>query len=341
MTSWKGRWRKRKQTSRALPTWELGEGSPVLRADPRDALVSASIGPAGELVALWSTSEDEAALRSVTTQPGWATFPDPTTARPVTARVTRQAGDLVDVTELPGLTLAHPSVQPLPEGRVLVVGARCRWRKDGPDRNAVIYGSNGRIEAQATLGDGIEHVFTTTSGEVWVGYFDEGVYGNYGWGDANSAPPMGSSGLVRFSPQLEQTWRFPSHVDNQWGAISDCYALNVTDESVWTCYYTDYPIVQIRQDSVAGWRNHISGAKALAVSGTRVGLLGGYAPQQDRLVVGELADQAMRVVGEYRLVLPGGAPLPPQVTAIGRGPVLHLITAEHWYRLPLGELTRE
>jgi hypothetical protein len=49
----------------------------------------------------------------------------------------------------------------------------------------------------------------------------------------------------------------------------------------------------------------------------------------------------MRVVGEYRLVLPGGAPLPPEVTAIGRSPVLHLITAEHWYRLPLDKLTRE
>ncbi|MFF4893400.1 hypothetical protein [Micromonospora chersina] len=38
----------------------------------------------------------------------------------------------------------------------------------------MIYGSDGRIEAQATLGDGIEHVFATTSGEVWVGYRNAG-----------------------------------------------------------------------------------------------------------------------------------------------------------------------
>ncbi|MGY0002910.1 hypothetical protein [Micromonospora sp. I033] len=82
--------------------------------------------------------------------------------------MTRQAGDTFEVTELPGLTLAHPSVQPRPRARVLVVGARCRWRKHGPDHNAVIYGSDGRIEAQATLRCGIEHVCTTTSGEVWV-----------------------------------------------------------------------------------------------------------------------------------------------------------------------------
>ncbi|WP_346535516.1 hypothetical protein [Micromonospora sp. DPT] len=336
---WKSRRRKGNQTVPRLPTWKLGEGVPVVRPDRRDVLVSASIGPAGELVTLWSAGKDEAALRSVTTQPGWATFPDPTAARPVAARVSRQAGDTVDVTPLAGLTLAHPSVQPLPQGRVLVVGARCRWRTDGPDRNAVIYGSDGRIEAQATLGDGIEHVFTTTSGEVWVGYFDEGVYGNYGWGDANAAPPMGTSGLVRFTPQLEPAWRFPSHVNNEWGAIDDCYALNVTDDAVWTCYYTDFPVVQIRGDSVTGWRNEVDGARALVVSGTRVGLLGGYGPQRDRLVVGELAGQAMRVIGEYRLVLPKGGPLPAHATAIGRGAVLHVVTANYWYQLSLEDVT--
>ncbi|OKI45719.1 hypothetical protein [Micromonospora sp. CB01531] len=331
MKGWKGRRRNGKQTVRRLPTWELDEGVPVVRPDRCDVLVSASVGPAGDLVALWSTGQDEAALRSVTTQPGWASFPDPTAARPVAARVSRQAGNIADVTPLTGLTVAHPLVQPLPQGRVLVVGARCRWRADGPDRNAVVYDSDGHVEARATLGDGIEHVFTTTSGEVWVGYFDEGVYGNYGWGDA--APPMGNSGLVRFSPQLEPAWRFPSHVDNEWDAIDDCYALNVTDDAVWTCYYSDFPIVQIRGDSVTGWRNQVTGARALVLSGTRVGLLGGYGPDRDRFVVGELAGQAMRVVGEYRLVLPGGGPLPAHVTVIGRGAVLHVVTADYWYQL--------
>ncbi|WP_435124392.1 hypothetical protein [Micromonospora tulbaghiae] len=301
-------------------------------------LVSASIGPAGDLVALWSAREGEAALRSVTTQPGWAIFPDPTAARPVAAQATRQTGNTAEVTPLAGLTLAYPSVQPLPQGRLLVVGARCRWRADGPDRNAVVYDSAGHVEARATLGDGIAHVFTTTSGQVWVGYFDEGVYGNYGWGDGNAAPPIGNAGLVRFSPQLEPTWRFPSHGDNDWGAISDCYALNVTDEAVWTCYYTDFPIVQIRGDAVTGWRNQADGAKALVVSDTRVGLLGGYGPHHDRFVVGELAGQAMRVGGEYRLTLPGGGPLPAHATVIGRGGTLHVVTADYWYRLSLDDI---
>ncbi|MGS2617966.1 hypothetical protein ACVCAH_26085 [Micromonospora sp. LZ34] len=202
----------------------------------------------------------------------------------------------------------------------------------------MVYDSEGRVEARATLGDGIEHVFATTSGEVWVGYFDEGVYGNYGWGDTHAAPPVGSSGLVRFSPQLEPTWRFPSHVDSSWGAISDCYALNVTDDAVWTSYYTDFPIVQIRGGSVSGWSNRVDGGKALAVSGSRVGLLGGYGPDHDRFVVGELAGRAMHVVGEYQLALPDGTPLPAAATAVGRGSDLHLITPDRWYRLSLHDL---
>ncbi|MET8093106.1 hypothetical protein [Micromonospora sp. NPDC005220] len=335
MKEWKGRSRRKADGARSA--WKLNPGVPLRKPDEGDVLVSASIGPEGDLVALWSNPGDEAALRSVTTQPGWATFPDPTTDRPVAGRWSRQAGERIDIIPLPGLTLAHPSLQPLPHGRVLVVGARCRWRPDGPDHNAVIYDGDGNVEVEATLGDGIEHIFTTTSGEVWVGYFDEGVYGNYGWGNSDTPPPIGATGLIRFTPELKPAWRFPSHVDNGWGAISDCYALNVTDDAVWTCYYTDFPVVRVSGDEVTGWRNPIDGARALTISGDRVGLLGGYGHERYRFVVGALDGEAMRVIGEYQLVLPDGAPLPPRVTAVGRGPVLHLITADRWYQVNLQE----
>ncbi len=129
-------------------------------------------------------------------------------------------------------------------------------------------------------------------------------------------------------------------MDSGWSAISDCYALNVTDDAVWTSYYTDFPIVQIRDGSVSGWSNRVDGGKALAVSGSRVGLLGGYGPDHDRFVVGELAGRAMHVVGDHRLALPDGSPLPTTATAVGRGSDLHLITPDRWYRLALHELQR-
>ena len=66
---------------------------------------------------------------------------------------------------------AHVTVQPLPDERVLVVGARCHWRAEsGAERNAAVYDPDGGLVMEETLGDGIGHVLTTAGGAVWVGY---------------------------------------------------------------------------------------------------------------------------------------------------------------------------
>jgi hypothetical protein len=169
-----------------------------------------------------------------------------------------------------------------------------------------------------------------------VGYFDEGVYGNFGWGDRETSAPMGASGLVRFSPDLQPDWHYPSHVDT-WGAISDCYALNVDDETVWTCYYTGFPIVRVRGDVVTGWRNDFSSVRALAASDSRVALCGS-GPGHDHLVVGSLSHGRLHTSGEYRLVLPDGQALPSTTRVIGRGPELHLLTDDNWYRASLQDI---
>ncbi|MEU8118704.1 hypothetical protein AB0C21_08335 [Spirillospora sp. NPDC049024] len=237
--------------------------------------------------------------------------------------------------------LAHPSVQPLPDGRVLAVGARARWRQDGPDRNAIIYSADGTALAAETLRDGIEHVFTTGTGHVWVGYFDEGVYGNYGWGGPDGPAPIGSCGLARFSPDLEIDRRFPYPPDNPWGAISDCYALNVDADTAWTCYYTHFPIVRVHDGELTGWDGDGEAAHALITDGSRIALYGGYGPDRDRLIAGRLTDDQMRSTGEHRVVLPNGHRLPKEARVIGRGPDLHILTSADWYRLDLSDVPAE
>lgn len=325
----------------ALPTVQARHHAQLTAPQDGDVRVSASVGPSGEVVALWSAAEDLSALISTTTQSGGATSPDPQAPRPAPARVTVHAPDMAIAARIPSLPLAHPSVQPLPDGHVLVVGARCRWRPDGPDRNAIVYDSTGAALTEQTLGDGIEHVQTTGRGETWVGYFDEGVVGNYGWGDADSDPPLGACGLTRFSATFAQEWRYPSQVDNTWDEILDCYALNVDGDTAWTCYYTDFPIVRIHDDTVTGWHNDIHGAKALAVGGSRAALYGGYGPDHDRLVVGALSGDQFHVTGEYRLVQPDGQPLPTTAHVVGRGPDLHVLTDDSWLRLNIDDITVE
>ena len=255
-----------------------------------DVLVCVSVGPTGEVVAVWTTPEARAAITSTTVSLAGASFPDPAAARPVAARITVHAPGLTAVTSIQDLALAHITVQPMPGGRFLVAGARCRWRPEGPDRNAVLYDADGQVVSEHVLGDGIAHVLATSAGQVWAGYFDEGIYGNYGWGLGDGPEPVGVYGIVRFSPDLQPAWHYPKSTEvGPLDAINDCYALNVDDTSTWACYDSDFPVVRIRDGAVTGWHNNIKGASALAVAGSRVALFGGYGPDHDRLAVTELA----------------------------------------------------
>jgi len=336
MDAWRQREQDRRATVLGLPTVRLDHHAALRPVRADDVLVTAAPGPDGDLVAVWAAAEDVSALESVTVQQGWATFPDAQAPQPVAVRVTSHSDAEVRlVAEIPELPLAHPFVQPLPGSQVLIVGARARWRDEGPDRNAIIYGADGQVVTSATLGDGIEHVATTAAGDVWVGYFDEGVYGNYGWGDESVPAPMGACGLARFDTELNSAWRFPSHSDQPWGAVDDCYALNVTGDGVWTCYYSDFPLVRIHDDALTMWSHEVAGARAIMVDPGRVGLFGGYGPDRDRLVLADLAQPKVNVLAHLRVVLPDGGDLPDRFRVYGRGRLLHIIAGDIWYQLDL------
>jgi hypothetical protein len=306
--------------------------------DDDDVLVSVSVGPGGEAVALWTAPSDHEALTSVTTQPGWATFPDARAAHPASARITVHSPDGVRGVRIAAMPLAHVTAQPLPDSRILAVAARCRWRPDGPDRNAIVYDADGAPVSEHTFGDGIEDVFTTPSGRTWVAYFDEGVYGNYGWGGPG-AEPLGSCGLVRFGPAGEPDWRFSPQGDLP--SIDDCYALNVSGETAWACYYSDFPLVRVRDGRATAWSNDLArGARALLVGDDRVALVGGYRNERDRLVVGEPSGDTLHDAGRYRITLPDGQPLPEHARIVGRGPDLHVFDGSDWYRLSLDDIPR-
>jgi hypothetical protein len=155
-------------------------------------------------------------------------------------------------------------------------------------------------------------------------------------GGSDTQLPVGRTGLVRFSPDLQPDWSFPlDDLDDLVGPIDDCYALNVTDDAIWTCYYSDFPVVRIRDGGLTTWRNEVKGAKALAFTTDRAALYGGHGPDRDRLAITELVDRQARLVGEYRVVLPDGQPIPPQTGAIGRGSRLHFLTGDRWYQLDI------
>jgi hypothetical protein len=80
--------------------------------------VSASIGAGGEAVLLLADASASVILGRWE-QPGWTSFPDSSTSRPVTATVLFHTGEHAWEMELPSLGLPHPRVQPRSRGDVL------------------------------------------------------------------------------------------------------------------------------------------------------------------------------------------------------------------------------
>ena len=91
MSDWQEERRRRDRVRRdevmrlpVLPVRRHG----VIDGQDGDVRVCASVGPAGEVVAVWTTAEGLEAVTSRTVSAGGASFPDPGAARPVAARVT-------------------------------------------------------------------------------------------------------------------------------------------------------------------------------------------------------------------------------------------------------------
>ncbi|MBG9790455.1 hypothetical protein [Brevibacillus laterosporus] len=142
-------------------------------------------------------------------------------------------------------------IQPINDDNLLVVGARTRYF--GPDNyelNGKIFDLDGNLIKELLLGDGIQNVQVSANGTIWTGFFDEGVFGNYGW-----VEPIGASGLIGWDRNGKQVF------SNHKADICDCYALNVVnDQEIWFYYYTDFHLVKIANDQMEFFNPKISGS---------------------------------------------------------------------------------
>jgi hypothetical protein len=232
--------------------------------------------------------------------------------------------------DIPPTDIAFPFVDLFSDGRVLLVAARSELRgPDDFDRNAMVFEPVHNQVTRFLAGDGIEDVFVDSIGRVWVSYFDEGVFGNFGWGYHDGATPVGAAGLVCFDATGTKSWEFPG------SAITDCYALNVTGAEAVIFYYTDFPICRIGSDfHVAKWNTKLKGCHALAISGNNVLLTAQYEDSRDIGYRGRLGRHSLEDVEPVRFSLPDGSPL-PKGSFVGRGPHLTFFAADAVYRASL------
>ena len=150
----------------------------------------------------------------------------------------------------------------------LLLGARCAYRKNGPDQNAWIVSRDGTVLSRFCLGDGIQDCVVKKDGTIITSYFDEGVFGNYGWDE-----PLGACGLIAWTSEGTPLWK------NEKYSICDCYAISLDEEeNLWFYYYDEFRLVRtnFKEDLVFEPPIEGSGAFSVAPSGDTFLFQGGY-----------------------------------------------------------------
>jgi hypothetical protein len=296
---------------------------------------SVAVGINGEAIRLLVPEDQAQALTARTVQPGWASFPKTHTDGEYSSIFSISSAAGTREARLSGLTATFAKVDILPDGELLIVAPRChRTRDSNYELNAKIFGQDGEQKNAFLLGDGINHVQSDAKGNIWVGYFDEGVYGNFGWQDG--VDRLGSMGLSCFTRNGKKIWDFkpPEGFDY----ISDCYALNVSGSGAWAYYYSDFSVSFIDSDwHVHAWKTRTSGSRTFAVGNERILLYGGYGDRRTSCSLLKLQNGAAEFVGEVSLLLPTNIDLSKAIV-IGRNRELHVFSSDEWYVFSIDSL---
>ncbi|WP_431203332.1 hypothetical protein ACQ86E_31905 [Bradyrhizobium betae] len=260
---------------------------------------------------------------------GIGSFPRARMDGPKRFRLLRESNGSVQTIDLPPLDLAFPKVDMFPDGRLLLAATRCNWRAETDyDLNGIIFDPHTGQANRILLGDGISDLQIDDRGRIWIAYFDEGVFGNYGWGHPGPAP-VGQAGLLCFSAIGDKIWAFPNDAGP---AIYDCYALNVTGAEAAIVSYPDFPICRIDAEfQLTSKRTKLRGCHAFAMSEAEILFSGQYDDPPDVAYIGRLDREGMILVGRARLLMPNGSAR-PHGRLQGRGKHLYHFGEDGVYR---------
>jgi hypothetical protein len=161
-------------------------------------------------------------------------------------------------------------VQTIDEDNILLACARSYfYSQDKYDLNAKVFDNNSKLVREFLLGDGIQDLKVTEDNHIWTSYFDEGIFGNYGWDE-----PVGSCGLRSWDNNGNTKYKYP--ITERY-VICDCYALNVlADDNVWFYYYTDFNLAHLETNKIKFYSPEISGSDGFIIYHDYVLFRGGY-----------------------------------------------------------------
>ncbi|MEG0472917.1 MAG: hypothetical protein RR588_11330 [Solibacillus sp.] len=209
------------------------------------------------------------------------------------------------VLDLPKETWNYHDIQPIGDGHFLLVCARSYYHDaQNIEENARIYDENGRFIRSFCLGDGIKHVYVTKNQEIWTGYFDEGVFGNYGWEE-----PIGSSGLVGWDAYGGKK---DSLEEDKEYFIDECLALNgIANGEIWFFFSIDSKIGVRKEGLTLYYSPEDIYFQAFAVNGE---MIVAHRVRGERTLF-ELQREGneYKIVRKIELIKPDGKPVEPQL----------------------------
>ncbi|ETP71803.1 hypothetical protein UYO_2271 [Lachnospiraceae bacterium JC7] len=149
------------------------------------------------------------------------------------------------------------------EDKLLLVASRCSFNNGDPDKNAVITDLQGNIVSEFCLGDGINKCLVHKDNSIVTAYFDEGIFGNYGWNE-----PLGACGLKIWSADGKNgIWE--SDRD-----IYDCYAMNIgRNGNIWYYYYNKFKLICTDRQKEIEYDPKISGADEFILTDDGLGFI--------------------------------------------------------------------
>lgn len=299
------------------------------------------IGPESDL---WITAYDWLPAQALPGEPDWTQVTDLTVLH-------LHQGTLRSAIAVPHAG-KRSFVQPLGMGGVLLVAAGTSG-----EPNARVVDAAGATLRDFMLGDGIEDVQTTASGDIWVSYNDQGTFvgcwrvdwispsahlshlnaaGQLVHGDGTHNEHYG---LLRASAEGTVEWRFTDSPGIE--PILWCDGLNVLadGEEVWASYSV-FPnvqetsrIVRINADGERQlWWAGDEPYQALAVHGDTIALFARYG-ERPTFVLGRLGDH--HGIEDLRPLADLAIGRDEPVWVLGRGAVLHCIQGTRWYILDL------
>ena len=287
----------------------LHQAGTLPRLGPNHQVIGYNISGAGEALVMYSQARGE-------------------NRQQLTLAITKASG--WDIFEFDDTDIRFPTFDIFRDGRIFVADSRCSWRsKNDFDRNGFPFDAQGKLKTQILVGDGVKELFVDDAERVWVSYFDEGIFGNNGWGQ-RGAEPVGASGLNVFSSNSEILWRYIPPTENL--RIDDCYSLNVFDRGAYIYSYSAFPVCKIdEQYSVKSWKTDLAGCTNLVVFDNYVLLRSAYGDQRNVAYFGCCEAGALRIINKIELTLPPGSQV-GNGQFVSRGASIYYFDDEAWFR---------